>query len=332
MNALNAGSSQLSNLKPSSDAGVSFFSASTEGGYPKSYHEQLFQHLNARILEMVNNRKHHILRKISDRIEFISQKKDDWDECGSKAPKKIALRQSEEVLKELYDMVESKRLKWLTPFISSDEDGWVTIVWHGNKHTLHINIEGGEIEYVKVWIDGANTYLDVGVFNNDNRLTLWKWLTMNENQIIENEEILYRNVRGNLDDEEYRYDEHGRLRILDKAFRGGKDRQPSVDRAKIVANDPHKVQMDGSGVVSLVAGDIRRINYVATTIKDKQVRYCANVIFSPTDDRPAHSHVVVTPDFLGSIKNKKRAYYYLCSALASRATEGGWTIPPPKVD
>ena len=317
------GSSQLSNLKPSSDAGVSFFDTFTDEVYPKSY----FERLNARDL-MENNRKYFILRNILDRIEFISQRKDNWDERGSKAPKKIALRQSEEVLKELYDLIESNRLKWLSPFISSDEDGWVTIVWHGNKHTLHINIEGGEIEYVKVWMDGANTYLDVGDFNNDNRLILWKWLTMNENQIIENEETLYRNVRGNPEYDEYRYDEHGRLKILDKAFRSDRDKRPSVDRAKIVANDPHKVQMEGSGVVSLVAGKIRGIDTVVTTIEDKEVHYRVDVIFSPSDKRPAHSEIVVDPNFLGSKRNKKDAYYYLRSALASLATEGGWTISP----
>ena len=277
------------------------------------------------------NAKRLFMLKISDRIEFIAQRKDDWNERGSKAPNKVALERAKEILEELYDSVESKQLLWLDPFISSDEDGWITIVWHGEKHTLHLNIEGNEIEYVKVWRDGVKTYLDVGDFNNVDYLTLWKWLIMNEKQFIKDEEILYRNVRGNPDFDEYRY-ERGKLKILDNAFLSKSDRRPSVDRAKIVENDPNRIKMCGSGIVSLLAREVRNINSVVVTWKNRKVNYDVDVIFTPSDFRPAHSEIVVDPDFVGGKNTRKAAYRHLRSALADIATARGWIIPPSQIE
>lgn len=322
----------LKMLEVGDEAPVSAFAATFNASMKKdvyqknrlmSLHEYRPKHL------MSNNRKDCVIRKISDRLEFIAQRADDWNERGSKAPNKDALASASKVLAELYDLVEVKQLLWLNPFISSDEDGLITVVWHGNNHTLHLNIDVNEIEYIKVWRESPKTYLDAGVFNNDNRLNLWEWLIMNENQLIDDNEILYRNVRSDPKYDEYIY-EQGELKILANAFLSRRGRKPSVDRAKVVENNPHKTRMKNSGVVSFVAGEVRQIDSVVTTVENESVYHDVDVVFTPSSCRPAHSEIVTRPDFF--CNRERMAYRRLRVALADIATKRGWIIPPSEIE
>ena len=62
------------------------------------------------------------------------------------------------------------------PFVSSNEDGNVTIVWYKGEHELHLEIADDEVEYVRVWGFNIDTEMDAGALNKDNYLTLWDWL------------------------------------------------------------------------------------------------------------------------------------------------------------
>ena len=57
---------------------------------------------------------------------------------------------------------------------------------------------------------------------------------MDKNNLVHDDEGLYRSIRGKLEDKEYMLTD-GKLRILPKAF-SDKHRKPSVDRAKLRDN------------------------------------------------------------------------------------------------
>jgi hypothetical protein len=149
---------------------------------------------------------------------------------------------------------------------------------------------------------------------------------MNENNPVRNNEMLYRSVRGKLEDKEYIYGK-GRLRILPKAF-SDKHRKPSVDRAEL-RDDPSLSRLNETdGIVSLIAGEVRAIGKVITKTEDEEVVHAIDVIYDPTPENLAHSQIIVVPEFFGSKSKQKYAFRLLRIALAELATENGWTLRP----
>ncbi len=151
---------------------------------------------------------------------------------------------------------------------------------------------------------------------------------MGENDFVEDEEELYRNVRGALESEEYSYDDTGELLIQPGAFRDP-GKQPSVDRAKFIGYSPSDALLHPSnGIVSLLAKDVRAIADVVTTTKDTRVKHNVDVVYDPIPKRPSHSVITVSPDFFDSNTKQRKAFKSLQKALARVATRNGWTLQP----
>ena len=115
-------------------------------------------------------------RKISERFDVLTQREDNWDGYDSKKPTKLTLVRAENLIGELFDSIISVGHPWLTPFISSDEDGFITAAWYEEERELHILIGENEAEYLQVWGTNIDTEMQEGVFSRDNYLTLWEWL------------------------------------------------------------------------------------------------------------------------------------------------------------
>ena len=115
-------------------------------------------------------------RKISERFDVLTQREDNWDEYDSKKPTKLTLVRAENLIGELFDSIISAGHPWLTPFISSDEDGFITAAWYEEERELHILIGENEAEHLQVWGTNIDTEMQEGVFSRDNYLTLWEWL------------------------------------------------------------------------------------------------------------------------------------------------------------
>ena len=115
-------------------------------------------------------------RKISERFDVLAQREDNWDGYDSKKPTQSTLDYAKDLMKELFDSITYDGYSWLTPFISSDEDGYITAVWHKGKRALHLDIEENEAEYTKIWGTSANMKIHIDSFKPNDYLTLWKWL------------------------------------------------------------------------------------------------------------------------------------------------------------
>ena len=77
---------------------------------------------------------------------------------------------------DLLDTIISTEYSWITPFISSDEDGYITAEWYEEERELHIQIRENEAEYLQVWGINIDLEMSEGFLSRDNYLTLWKWL------------------------------------------------------------------------------------------------------------------------------------------------------------
>jgi hypothetical protein len=114
--------------------------------------------------------------KIAKRFEALRQRQNDWDDHGSEKPNLLSIDNAQEILSALLNLVVETGSLWLTPFISSDEDGKITVEWHKGSHELHLEIGEQEVEYIKVWGSNIQNEMQIGSYDKNNYLTLWEWL------------------------------------------------------------------------------------------------------------------------------------------------------------
>ena len=121
--------------------------------------------------------KNIILGEISEQLYVISQREDNWDGYESKSPNNLSLDNARRFMSEFVDAIVSEGEGVLTPsLISSDEDGHITVEWHGEERQLHLQIEEEEVDYIQVWGPNIDTEMHVDTFHSKDYLTLWKWL------------------------------------------------------------------------------------------------------------------------------------------------------------
>ena len=150
---------------------------------------------------------------------------------------------------------------------------------------------------------------------------------MDEIDIVQNDEELYRNIRGNPEYDEYTYNKVGKPIIQTKAFFDS-DMKPSVDRAKLVDSPTNALLDSTNGIVSLMAKDVRSITGVKTTVKNETTVHAVDVVYDPVCERLAHSLIIVNPEYPDVGNQQKKAFRRLRRALARLATQNGWTVQP----
>ena len=114
--------------------------------------------------------------KILDQFNVLTQREDNWDGYDSKKPTALTLDHAKHLIEDLFDSIISAGYLWLTPFISSDENGNVTAEWYEEERQLHIQIGENEVEYIQVWGTNIDTEMHVDFLNHDDYQTLWEWL------------------------------------------------------------------------------------------------------------------------------------------------------------
>ena len=151
---------------------------------------------------------------------------------------------------------------------------------------------------------------------------------MNKNDSVQDNEVLYRSVRGGLEAQKYLIDA-GTLIILPAAFRD-RNKKPSVDRAKLKQFNPVLSKLsETDGIVSFIASEFRAIGRGTTkTEKDDVVAHAVDVIPDPTPENPAHAQIIIYPEFFGSNSKQKNAFKLLQIALATLVTKKGGTLEP----
>ena len=115
-------------------------------------------------------------RRILEQFEVISQREYNWDGYESKKPNKLSFNHAKHFMEAFLDTVVSERHSWLTPLISSDEDGYITVEWYGEERQLHLQIEAKTVVYIQVWGPNIETEMHVDMLHSKDYLKIWKWL------------------------------------------------------------------------------------------------------------------------------------------------------------
>lgn len=118
-----------------------------------------------------------LLDSFKTKLQKITEREDNWDEKGSKKPSEVILSKAHITLESfLYSIVNSGKL-WITPFVSTEEDGSITIQWNCGSHELHIEINEEKTEYIKIWGVNIEHEMHLGILNEKEFINLWDWLT-----------------------------------------------------------------------------------------------------------------------------------------------------------
>ena len=123
---------------------------------------------------------HYLLlrERFMEKLLGISSRGDDWDweGKGSKKPTPNAINRAITTLEAFLGAVIDSGQVWKTPFISSDEDGNITISWKNAKQELHVDINEDTAEYIKVWGANIEHEMHIGCLRPLDYTNLWNWL------------------------------------------------------------------------------------------------------------------------------------------------------------
>ena len=107
---------------------------------------------------------------------------------------------------------------------------------------------------------------------------------MAENDRVEDDEELYRNVRADWKRYKHYSCKAGIVEIKFNAFRDA-DKKPSVDRAKLLDCDPQRALLNNTnGIVSVQASKVREIGEVKTKTEKGDVVHTVDIVFCPTSE------------------------------------------------
>ncbi|HBP87536.1 MAG TPA: hypothetical protein PKK23_18205 [Nitrospirales bacterium] len=139
-------------------------------GYKLSQREQLYKTWQQDIYPS-------LLDSFKQKLHKISERQDNWDGKGSKKPSDLILSKAHNTLENvLYSIANSGRL-WIAPFVSTDEDGHITIQWTSGDHELHIEISKEGAEYIKIWGINIEHEMHLGILKQTELFNLWDWLS-----------------------------------------------------------------------------------------------------------------------------------------------------------
>ena len=115
-------------------------------------------------------------RKILEQFKIISQRENNWDGYESKKPNELSFNYAKHLMEEFLHTAVTEGHSWITPLISSDEDGNISVEWYGEERQLHFQIEAKTVVYIQVWGPNIETEMHVDTLHRKDYLRIWKWL------------------------------------------------------------------------------------------------------------------------------------------------------------
>jgi hypothetical protein len=120
-----------------------------------------------------------IERIIAERFKEIGRRKDNWDKQESKAPSAEAIEGAKPFIVQATRFFGQELMPFsepIIPFVTSDEEGAITVRWRYNKRELHLCFTAKDAEYIKVWGINIHHEMEEGYLKNDSLRSLCQWL------------------------------------------------------------------------------------------------------------------------------------------------------------
>ena len=71
------------------------------------------------------------------------------------------------MVKNFFYTVVGTKYTWLSPFISSDEYGYITVEWYKDERELHLIVKQDKTEYLQVWGIDIDEEMEDGIFTSE---------------------------------------------------------------------------------------------------------------------------------------------------------------------
>jgi hypothetical protein len=109
-------------------------------------------------------------------IDNLSEINPDLDEYSSLPPDNECITNAKGIAIDLITEIYSNNLRWIDPYISSDEEGCILIELYDDDRQLHIEINDADAEYITFFRTDTYSEMHDGNFNPKNYMLHWKWL------------------------------------------------------------------------------------------------------------------------------------------------------------
>jgi hypothetical protein len=109
-------------------------------------------------------------------IDNLSEINPDLDEYSSLPPNNDCIKNAKGIAIDLITEIYSNNLRWIDPYISSDEENCILIEWYNDDRQLHIEINNVDAEYITFFRTDTYSEMHDGNFNPKNYMLHWKWL------------------------------------------------------------------------------------------------------------------------------------------------------------
>ena len=110
-------------------------------------------------------------------VHALEKRAPGWDGYDAPAPNPRAIARAIRELPRMSELANSTRFSWQESYVSSDENGNVSLEWWQGRRKVTVYVSPDEMDYVKVW--GTNIFDEM----EDGKLSdlgawraVWDWL------------------------------------------------------------------------------------------------------------------------------------------------------------
>ena len=85
-----------------------------------------------------------------------------------------------DIIRNLIEDIDDKKLKWHEPFIEYDNSEYITMEWDNKNKSLYLNIDNDEQWWSKILIEDNKTKTDYIDIDHNNLSIHWEWVFNDE--------------------------------------------------------------------------------------------------------------------------------------------------------
>lgn len=109
-------------------------------------------------------------------IDNLSHNNSYLEEYEIQPPNKKCIDNAKRLIISLISEIYSNGLRWIDPYVSSEEEDHILIEWYTDERQLHLEINDNDVEYIAFPTGKADSEMRDGKFNYKNCISHWKWL------------------------------------------------------------------------------------------------------------------------------------------------------------
>ncbi len=112
-----------------------------------------------------------------DQLDKLYDLEENWNGYEVASPNPDAIEHARSWIGKLYLETQEKKLRWIKPHVTANEEGNAVFEWAKNKRRIVIYVSPKNVDFLKIW--GPNILdemIDGEAMNGISRSSIWEWL------------------------------------------------------------------------------------------------------------------------------------------------------------